>query len=42
MMEPHDTVLLALVAGFVSGVFGADSIGLWLIKIGTLIRRRGK
>ena len=41
-MEHNDTILLALVAGFVSGVFGADSIGLWLVKIGTLIRRRGK
>ena len=41
-MEHHDTILLALLAGFVSGVFGADSIGLWLVKIGTLIRRRGK
>jgi hypothetical protein len=41
-MELNNTVLLALVAGFVSGVFGADSIGLWLVRIGTLIRRRGK
>jgi len=40
---PHsDTILLALVAGFVSGMFGADSIGLWLVKIGTFIRRRGR
>ena len=37
-----NTILLALIAGFVSGVFGADSVGLWLVKIGTFIRRRGK
>jgi len=41
-MEHSDTILLALIAGFVSGVFGADSIGLWLVKLGTLIRRRGQ
>ena len=41
-MEHNNTIVLALVAGFVSGVFGADSIGLWLVKIGTIIRRRGK
>ena len=41
-MEHHNTVVLALVAGFVTGVVGADSIGLWLVKIGTFIRRRGK
>ena len=41
-MEHGNTVVLALVAGFVTGVVGADSIGLWLVKIGTFIRRRGK
>lgn len=41
-MEHNNTILLAVVAGFVSGVFGADSVGLWLVKIGTFIRRRGK
>jgi hypothetical protein len=41
-MELDSTALLALLAGFVGGVFGADSVGLWLVKIGTLIRRRGK
>lgn len=41
-MEHDSTVVLALVAGFVTGVVGADSIGLWLVKIGTFIRRRGK
>jgi hypothetical protein len=38
----HNAILLALVAGFVSGVFGADSVGRWVVKIGTFIRRRGK
>ena len=41
-MEHSDTVLLAIVAGFVIGVFGGDSIGLWLVKIGTLIRQIGR
>jgi hypothetical protein len=41
-MHLNNAVLLALLAGFVAGVFGADSIGLWLVRIGTLIRRRGK
>jgi hypothetical protein len=41
-MEHDNTILLALVAGFVSGVFGADSVGLLLVKIGTFIRRRSK
>ena len=38
----QSTVTIALLVGFVSGVFGADSIGLWLIKLGTLMRKRGK
>jgi hypothetical protein len=42
MMEFHNAMTVALLVGFVSGVFGADSIGLWLIKLGTLIRKRGK
>jgi hypothetical protein len=41
-MPGENVVWLALVAGFVSGVFGADAIGLALIRIGTLIRKRGK
>ena len=41
-MEFQNAVTMALVVGFVSGVFGSDSIGLWLIKLGTLIRKRGK
>jgi hypothetical protein len=42
MMAFHNAMTGALLVGFVSGVFGADSIGLWLIKLGTLIRKRGK
>ena len=41
-MEFQNAVTVALLVGFVSGVFGADSIGLWLIRLGTLIRKRGK
>jgi len=41
-MEHNNTIVLALVAGFVAGVFGADSVGLLLVRIGTIIRRRGK
>ena len=37
-----ETVWLALIAGFVSGLFGADSIGLMLVRLGTFIRRRGR
>jgi hypothetical protein len=33
---------MGLVIGFVSGLFGADSIGLLLVRIGTFIRRRGR
>ena len=38
----ENAVTVALLVGFVSGVFGADSIGLWLIRLGTLLRKRGK
>jgi hypothetical protein len=38
----EDAVVLALLVGFVSGAFGSDAIGLWLIKLGTVIRKRGK
>jgi hypothetical protein len=41
-MTLNSSVLLALLAGFVAGVFGADSVGLLLVRIGTIIRRRGK
>jgi hypothetical protein len=41
-MELQNSVTVALLVGFVSGVFGADSLGLWLIKLGTIIRKRGK
>lgn len=37
----QNSLTVALLVGFVSGVFGADSIGVWLIKLGTLIRNRG-
>jgi len=37
-----DTVYLALVVGFVSGLLGSDSIGLFFIRLGTFIRRRGR
>ncbi|HET9384277.1 MAG TPA: hypothetical protein VFO67_03955 [Gemmatimonadales bacterium] len=35
-------VVMALLVGFASGVIGSDAIGLWLIKLGKVIRRRGK
>jgi len=38
----QNALTVALLLGFVSGVFGADSIGRWLIKLGTLIRKGGK
>ena len=38
----QNSLTAALLLGFVTGVFGAESIGLWLVKIGTFIRRRGK
>jgi hypothetical protein len=41
-MEFQNAVTVALLVGFVSGVFGGDAIGLWLIKLGTLMRKRGK
>ena len=41
-MGVQNAVTVALLVGFVSGVFGADSIGLWLIRLGTLLRKRGK
>lgn len=41
-MELQNAVVMALLVGFVSGVFGSDAIGLWLIKLGTVIRKRGK
>jgi len=42
MMDIQNAVILALVAGFVSGVFGGDSIGVALVRLGTFIRKRGK
>ena len=41
-MEAPNAVVVALLVGFVSGVFGSDTIGLWLIKLGTVLRKRGK
>jgi hypothetical protein len=41
-MDTANVVGVALVAGFVSGLFGADSIGLFLVRLGTFIRKRGK
>jgi len=41
MMLGND-VFLAVLVGFVSGLFGAESIGLVFIRLGTFIRRRGK
>jgi hypothetical protein len=41
-IDASNAVLLALVAGFVSGLFGADSIGLLLVRLGTFIRKRGR
>jgi len=41
-MSASEAIWVALVAGFVSGVFGADSIGLALVRLGTFIRKRGK
>jgi hypothetical protein len=37
-----NAVCMALVVGFVSGLFGADSIGLLLVRLGNFIRRRGQ
>jgi hypothetical protein len=41
-MPALDAVMGAFVVGFVSGLFGADAIGLWLVRLGTFIRRRGR
>ena len=41
-MDGRDALVGALLIGFVSGLFGADSIGLMLIRLGTFIRRRGR
>jgi len=41
-MDARNAVVVALLVGFVSGLFGADSIGLMLVRLGTFIRRRAK
>jgi len=41
-MGISDAVGMALIVGFVSGLLGSDSIGLFFIRLGTFIRRRGR
>src|SRR5256885_1164008 len=40
-MSGSSAVYMALIAGFVSGLFGADWIGSMLVRLGKFIRRRG-